>query len=81
MMLYFGFVSQEEGMPKMKAAVMKAIELDDSLADAHMVLGGYKVHFAWDWEGGEREYKRALELNPNHLETHHNYANYYFAMR
>ncbi len=82
MMMYQGYMSRQEGLSRRKAAMMKALELDDSLADVHTMLGGYKTQgeLEWDWEGGEREYKRALEINPNHWETHHLYANYYMIM-
>ncbi len=52
-------------MPKAKAAVIKALELDDGLAEAHASLARIKMAFDWDWVGAEREFKRALELNPN----------------
>ena len=54
-----------EVLPKAKAAAVRAIELDDTLAEAHASLGYVKLEFDWDWPGAEREYRRALELNPN----------------
>jgi TolB-like protein/DNA-binding winged helix-turn-helix (wHTH) protein/Flp pilus assembly protein TadD len=65
-----------EVMPKAKAAAIKAIELDDSLADAHASLGYVKLSFDWDWLGAEREFRRALELNPNLASGHAGYAHY-----
>ena len=65
-----------EVMPKAKAAAMKAIELDDSLAEAHASLGYVKLNFDWDWPGAEREFRRALELNPNLASGHAGYAHY-----
>jgi TolB-like protein/DNA-binding winged helix-turn-helix (wHTH) protein/Flp pilus assembly protein TadD len=65
-----------EVMPKAKAAAMEAIELDDSLAEAHAWLGYVKLTFDWDWPGAEREFKRALELNPNLASGHAGYAHY-----
>lgn len=65
-----------EVMPKAKAAAIKAIELDDSLAEAHASLGYVKLSFDWDWPGAEREFRRALELNPNLASGHAGYAHY-----
>ncbi|MBI3653915.1 MAG: winged helix-turn-helix domain-containing protein [Acidobacteria bacterium] len=60
-------------------AALKALQLDDSLAEAHSALGHYGVYI-WDWAGAEREYKRAIELNSNHIVTHRRYASYLVAM-
>jgi len=61
---------------KAKAAAMKALESDDSLAEAHTALGRVLQHGDWDWQGAEREFKRAIELNPNYAEAHHMYSHY-----
>lgn len=62
-----------EAMPKARAAAEKALALDDTLAEPHAVLGGvYTISFEWD--RGEREFRRALELNPNEANAHHWYA-------
>ena len=50
---------------KSKRAVEKALSIDDNLAEAHSYLGEIKTNFEWDFEGAEREHKRAVELNPN----------------
>jgi tetratricopeptide (TPR) repeat protein len=63
-------------MPKAKAAALKAIELDDSLAEAHSSLGFIKLDFDWDWPGAEQELRRSLELNPNSPLAYAHYANY-----
>jgi eukaryotic-like serine/threonine-protein kinase len=55
--------------PKGKAAALKAIELDDGLADAHAALGGVLLWHDWDWAGAEREIKRALEINPDSVDA------------
>ncbi len=65
-----------EVMPTAKAAAIKAIQLDDSLAEAHASLGYVKLNFDWDWTGAEREFRRALELNPNLASGHAGYAHY-----
>jgi eukaryotic-like serine/threonine-protein kinase len=70
-----------EVMPKAKAAAVRAIEIDDSLAEAHASLGYVKLNFDWDWPGAEREFHRALELNPNLPRAHTGYAHYLLTLR
>lgn len=59
------FCPPKEAFPKAEAAAMKALELDNKLAEAHSTLGYSKFVFAWDWQGAEREFQQAIELNPN----------------
>lgn len=61
-------------MPKAKAAALKAIELDDSLAEAHVALGIYYSNFAWNLPASEKEFRRAIELNPNYAYAHHQFG-------
>ncbi len=70
----YGVQPPEEVMPKAKAAALRALELDDTLADAHTSLGFVCSLFEWDWSAGERHYRRALELNPGHALAHFWYA-------
>lgn len=65
-----------EVMPKAKAAALRAIELDDTLAEAHASLGYVEFIFDWDWRGSEREFRRALELNPSLPRAHAGLAEY-----
>ena len=67
-------VPQGEIIPKAKAAAAKALELDDTLAEAHISLGRIKFYFEWDWVGAEKSFRRAIELNPNHTYGHYVYA-------
>ena len=71
-----GRVPSQQSLSQAKAAVLKAIALDGSLADAHASLGFLAETHEWDWATAEREYKRALELNPNDARTHNWYAGY-----
>ena len=64
-----------ELMAKARAAANKAVELDDSLAEAHSALAGIKQR-EWDWSGAESGFKRALELNPSLAGARSNYASY-----
>jgi serine/threonine-protein kinase len=61
-------------LSKAKAAAQKAIEIDDTLAEAHAELGFITFWYDWDWNAAENQYKRALELNPNDADTHLFYA-------
>jgi TolB-like protein/DNA-binding winged helix-turn-helix (wHTH) protein/Tfp pilus assembly protein PilF len=64
-----GFVPPVDGAERMKEAVTKALELDDSLAEAHTVMGTFGIT-EFDWEGVEKEFKRAIELDPNYPTAH-----------
>ena len=60
---FLGFVAPKEAMPKAKASVRRAIELDESVAEAHATLGVIHALYDWDWAGAERELTRSIELN------------------
>jgi eukaryotic-like serine/threonine-protein kinase len=60
-----GLMSAQEVRPKERAAATRAVELDDTSAEAHMALGGVVQYNDWNWAEGERELRRAIELNPN----------------
>ena len=63
-----------EVQPQARAAAMKALELDPSLADAHSSLAYVKLNYDWDWRGAEAEFRRSLALNPGYSNAHHWYA-------
>jgi serine/threonine-protein kinase len=63
---YFGGVPPTEGMPKARAAAQRALELDDSLAEAHLPLGVVAMLYDWNRAGAERHFLRALELKPDY---------------
>ncbi|PYS89892.1 MAG: hypothetical protein DMF64_16475 [Acidobacteria bacterium] len=69
-----------EGYPQAKAAALRALELDDTLAEAHASLAHLLMRYDWDWAGAEREFRRALALNPNYATAHHWYGVYLSAM-
>jgi serine/threonine-protein kinase len=71
-----GGMPANEAMPKAKAAALKALEIDDTLAEAHVSLAHIKYYYDRDWATAEREYKRAIELNPNYPIAHQWYAVY-----
>ena len=70
-----GILDPKAFRPKAEAAVHKALELDENLADGHYALANLKQN-DWEWSAAEREYRRALELNPNLAEAHHSYSFY-----
>jgi DNA-binding winged helix-turn-helix (wHTH) protein/TolB-like protein/Tfp pilus assembly protein PilF len=69
-----GHMAPKDSRPKAKYAVEKALELDNNLALAHQCLGGFKLFHEWDWLGAEREFKRAIELDPSLAESHELYS-------
>jgi len=60
------YLAPNVAMPRAKAAVLKALELDNSLAEAHYYLGIFVFWYDWDWATAEREMKRTIELDPNY---------------
>jgi TolB-like protein len=68
------YLPPSEAGPKARAAAMKALELDDSLGEAHAALARAQYYFGWDWPSAEREFKRAVELNPKSAISHHGYS-------
>src|SRR3972149_3900227 len=68
------YMSPKETMPQGKAAALKALELDDNLAEAHAALGFVKWIWDWDRIGAEKELKRAIELDPQSSIAHYYYG-------
>ena len=68
------YVPANDVMPKAKAAAEKALQLDDSLAEAHASLGAILWEYDFDWAGGERQLRRAIELNPSYAFAHQWYG-------
>jgi TolB-like protein/tetratricopeptide (TPR) repeat protein len=69
-----GLSGPQENMPKAREAARKALALDETLALGHSVMGSIELYFDWNWAGAEKEFRRALELDPNHYITHDTYA-------
>jgi TolB-like protein/DNA-binding winged helix-turn-helix (wHTH) protein len=63
-----------DAMSRARTAAAKALQLDDSLAEAHASMGNILHNYDWNWTAAEREYKRAIDLNPNYAMAHHLYA-------
>jgi len=65
-----------DALPRAKAAALKALELDDTLTEAHAALAQIKLYGDWDWEAAEQAFQRALKLNPNLAQTRAHYSFY-----
>jgi len=69
-------IPQTEYLQKARVAALKALQLDEGLAEAHTSLALITENYDWDWQTAEKEYRRAIELNPNYATAHHWYAEY-----
>jgi len=76
-----GEVPASEAAPKAKAAIQKALELDDTLPEVHAVMAGIRAWTDYDWEGAETAFRRAIELNPNYPDPRLGYSHLLFIMR
>jgi tetratricopeptide (TPR) repeat protein len=70
----FELHSPRDSAPKAKEAASRALALDETLAEPHAALGHVKTGYDWDWSGAEREFKRAIELNPSYSLAHSWYS-------
>jgi TolB-like protein/Flp pilus assembly protein TadD len=65
-----------EAFPKARAAALKALQLDQTLAEAHASMAYVNTYYDWNWTGAEEEFRKALELDPNYAEAHHLYSRF-----
>jgi eukaryotic-like serine/threonine-protein kinase len=77
---FFNLMAPNATFPRMKDAALKALERDENLATAHGALALVKLYYDWDFPGADKEFKRALELNPNDADIRHDYSHYLIAM-
>jgi len=77
---YYDLVPPREAFPRAKEAAEKAIDLDETLAEAHASLATIQTWYEWDWTGAKSSFKRALELNPSYVTAHHWYSVWLGAM-
>ncbi|MFH1941216.1 MAG: tetratricopeptide repeat protein [bacterium] len=78
---FYAWLSPKDAFPRAKAAVLKALEIDPTLAEAHSSLAYIKMLYEWDWKGAETEFQKAIELNPNYAVAHQWYGEFLNAMR
>jgi TolB-like protein/DNA-binding winged helix-turn-helix (wHTH) protein/Tfp pilus assembly protein PilF len=74
MLANWGFVAPEDAYPKAKAAARTALQLNDSLAEAHTSLGYTELLYEWNWGDAEKEFRRAIDLNPSYASAHQFYS-------
>src|ERR1700722_14885537 len=74
LMSSWSFVPQGEAIPKARAAALRALQLDDSLAEAHTSLALIAENYDYDWQTAEKEYRRAIQLDPQYATAHQWYA-------
>ena len=72
----YGWIPPREGWPKVKKLALKALQIDETVAEAHTIFADEKFYFEWDLKTAEKEYQRALELNPGSAYAHYLYANF-----
>jgi serine/threonine protein kinase/tetratricopeptide (TPR) repeat protein len=70
----YGVSSPKEVFPKAKEAALKSLEIDGTLAEAHTSLARIKAEYDWDWSGAEREFQRAIDLNPSYATAYRTYG-------
>jgi len=75
-----GALAPVETYPKATVAASRALEIDDNLADAHNAQGMVKMDFVRDFAGAEKEFKRAIELDPMNVDAHHAYSHFLVAL-
>ncbi|MCI0391746.1 MAG: tetratricopeptide repeat protein [Acidobacteria bacterium] len=75
-LIFHGGLPSGEYCSRAKAAAERAIEIDDSLAEAHTALAYVKFFYDWDWAGADEGFKRALKLNPNYATAHQWYGEF-----
>lgn len=78
--LFSSYIPSEDAVAEARAALMKALALDDSLEDAHLSLAMIRMRYEWDWTQAEREFLRIVELSPNSARGHDQYGYYLDAM-
>jgi len=75
-----GVLPQQVALPKAKLAALRAIALDSTLSEAHVSLGGVRLHHEWSWAAAECELRRAISLDPNNAMAHQWYGYYLSAV-
>jgi len=74
---FYNFAAPHEAMPKAKESALKALALDNTVAEAHASLAHILMNYYWDWSTAEKEFKRSIELKPDYATAHQWYAIHY----
>jgi len=78
---FFSDVAPAEVLPKARAALVQALALDETLAEAHAATGYIRAYYEWDWRAAEQEFRRALELRPNYTDAYFSYSRFLASRR
>jgi eukaryotic-like serine/threonine-protein kinase len=78
---FYADVSPAEVLPKARAALVQALQLDETLAEAHAANAYIRAYYEWDWRAAEQEFRRALELRPNYADAHFSYSRFLASRR
>ena len=78
---FFTDVPPAEVLPKARAALVHALELDETLAEAHAANAYIRAYYEWDWRAAEQEFRRALELRPNYADAYFSYSRFLASRR
>ena len=78
---FFTDVPPAEVLPKARAALAQALELDETLAEAHAANAYIRAYYEWDWRAAEQEFRRALELRPNYADAYFSYSRFLASRR
>jgi serine/threonine-protein kinase len=78
---FYADVPPAEVLPKARSALVRALDLDESLAEAHAVNAYIRAYYEWDWRTAEQEFRRALELRPNYADAYFSYSRFLASRR
>ena len=78
---FYSDIPPAEVLPKARASLVQALELDETLAEAHAANGYIRAYYEWDWRGAEQEFRRALELRPNDADAYFSYSRFLASRR
>ena len=76
----FDAIPPQEGMPRARAAALRALEIDDGMAEAHASVGYVRLSYEWDWDGAEEQFRRSIACNSAYAAAHHWYGHCLFAL-
>jgi serine/threonine-protein kinase len=78
---FYADVSPAQVLPKARAALVQALRLDETLAEAHAANAYIRAYYEWDWRAAEQEFRRALELRPNYADAYFSYSRFLASRR